>query len=112
MLDDQDAKHGNLSSGHTQSPVSSAHPHPAFKFQFASSQFPLSTGEPPEAVTPERHSASLRPGFPASLGNDGSENQDSALVQSETITFFEGQGKGKGSATVTAKPIQTATVQS
>ena len=36
-------------------------PHSAFQFQLASSQCPLSTGEPPEAVTPERHLVFLRP---------------------------------------------------
>ena len=41
--------------------VSPAHPQPALQFQLVSSQCPFSTGEPPEAVTPERHSVFLRP---------------------------------------------------
>ena len=41
---------GSLSCGRAHAPTHS-HAHPAFQFQLASSQCPLSTGEPPEAVT-------------------------------------------------------------
>ena len=61
-------------------------------------------------MTPKRHSAFLRPEFSASLGNNGSENQNSTIVRSETATTFEVRGEGKDSATETGRPIQTATV--
>ena len=56
------------SCGCAHAPAHTAHPHPAFQFQLASSQCPFSTGEPPEAVTPERHSAFLRPELFNNLG--------------------------------------------
>ena len=87
-----------------------AHAHTAFEFQLASSQCPLSTGEPPEAVTPERHSAFLRPGFLDSLGDmsgnlsesqrpPGLVDDDTSSDEGEGDSLFENRGKGKGSAT-------------
>ena len=110
--------------------MSPAHPHPAFKFQLASSQCPLSIGEPHEAVTPERHSTILRSKSLASLGDNNSESfsvghrlprlvdddtssgeeEGSTLVRHEADSLFENRGEGKGSATGTARPIQTDTV--
>ena len=82
------SRDGNLSGGHAQSPVAPAHPHPAFKFQLASSQCPFSTGEPLEAVTPERHSAFLRPEISASIDLD-SESDTPDLVDDDTSSGEE-----------------------
>ena len=59
LLDDQDVRDGDLSSGHAHSPVSPAHPHPAFRSQLASSQYPRFTGESPEIakLLVEQHKA-------------------------------------------------------
>ena len=118
-----------------------AHPHSAFQFQLASSQCPFSTGEPPEAVTPERHSAFLRPelfdnlgeksvkfvdGFgeksteyfegerlPSLVNDDASPGKEgSALVRYEADSLFEDRGEGKGSATATVRPVRTVTERS
>ena len=59
---------GNPSCGPSHAPTHT-HSHTAFQFQLASSQCPLSTGEPSTAVTPERHSAFLRPEFLDNLGD-------------------------------------------
>ena len=56
------------------------HAHTAFQFQLASSQCPLSTGEPSKAVTPERHSAFLRP----ELFNN---------LDEESVEFIDGFGE-------------------
>ena len=77
-----------------RAPSHTAHPHSAFQFQLASSQCPFSTGEPPEAVTPERHSAFLRP-----------ELLDSLDLDSESDTV-----KDRGRGTVPSKPRKERTV--
>ena len=82
-------------------------------------------------MTPERHSAFLRPEFLDSLGDmsknfsesqrlpglvdddtSSDEEEGSTLVRHEADSLFEARGEGKGSATETVRPIQTATVDS
>ena len=104
--------------------VHTTHPHPTFPFQLASSQCPLSTGEPPEAVTPKRHSAFLRPELFDNLGEKSvacyegerlpglDEKEGTTLVRHEADSLFEDRGEGKGSATATVRPVRTVTERS
>ena len=71
-----------------RAPAHTAHPHSAFQFQLASSQCPFSTGEPPEAVTPERHSAFLRPELFDNLGDKSVEFVDG--FGEKSVEYVEG----------------------
>ena len=79
---------GTPSCGPAHAPTHT-HAHPAFQFQLASSQCPLSTGEPPKAVTPERHSAFLRPELFNNLGDKSVEFIDG--FGEKSVEYFEGE---------------------
>ena len=96
------------------------HAHTAFQFQLASSQCPLSTGEPSTAVTPERHSAFLRrPELLASIDLD-SDSEYPELVdddtssgeeeEEETVASLDRTVKNRGRGTVKSEPQKERTV--
>ena len=75
-------------------------------------------------MTPERHSAFLRPELFNNLGEKSvayfegerlsrlGEKVGTTLVRHEADSLFEDRDEGKGSATDTVRPIQTSTVHS
>ena len=60
-------------------------------------------------MTPERHSAFLRPELFDNLGKKSVRFVDGC---GETDSLFENRGEGKGSATATVRPVRTVTEHS